>query len=234
MSEKKRRSCFCATDLDFLLRSMQIEVVVIPDIMSDCCDICAAFEASNMEMKRISVLSCSLKLDKTYSLWDKERRLSNSDTYRYYPTYAYLTQSVFVKVDEGTGEVKVLTCISVNDVGRAINPTIIEGQSEGSCSMGIGYAISESYPQEKGVPTVKYFNPLGLARMDETSEYQIALVKDPEPHGPFGAKGISEVAIVPTTPVVLNAIYDAVGVRMYSVPAKPEPILAALRVKNTP
>lgn len=151
------------------------------------------------------------------------------DDYRNYPAYAYLTQAAIIELDKETGEVKVLKVISSHDVGRAINPQIIEGQIEGSCSMGIGYALTESYPTIEGYPVVKYFNQLGVPTIDETPEYEIILVEDPEPQGPFGAKGISEVATVPITPAVINAIYNAAGVRIYKVPATKDVILEAIK-----
>jgi CO/xanthine dehydrogenase Mo-binding subunit len=165
---------------------------------------------------------------KTYSLMDVEGRKNAGNEYRNYPALAYLTQCAVVEVDTATGEAKVVKIISVHDVGRAINPHIIEGQIEGSCSMGIGYALSEEYPMKDGYPKVKFFHQLGLPTIGETPEYELVLVEDPEPGGPFGAKGISEVATVPITPAIINAIYNAVGVRIRSLPARPERIKTAL------
>ena len=165
----------------------------------------------------------------TYKLEDKEARRTQGDEYRNYPAYAYTTQAAIVEVDKSNGKVKVLKVVAAHDVGRAINPHIIEGQIEGSCSMGIGYALQESFPSENGVPVNLYYGKLGLPKAGETPAYEIALVEDPEPLGPFGAKGISEVATVPMTPAVLNAIHDAVGVRMRRLPATPERVLAAMK-----
>ena len=164
----------------------------------------------------------------TYKLEDERARREEGENYRNYPAYAYTTQAALVEVDKATGQVRVLKVIAAHDVGRAINPHIIEGQIQGSCSMGIGYAIQEQFPSEKGVPLKLRYDQLGLPRAGETPDYEIALVEDPEPLGPFGAKGISEVATVPMTPAVLNAIYDAVGVRIRTLPATPQRILEAL------
>ncbi len=166
---------------------------------------------------------------KTYKLEDEAGRQAAGDDYRNYPSYAYTTQAALVEVDKETGVVRVLKVIAVHDVGRAINPHIIEGQIEGSCSMGIGYALGEAFPSKDGVPTRMHYGKLGLPTASETPEYEIVLIEDPEPIGPFGAKGISEVATVPMTPAILNAIHDAVGVRIHSLPATPDKILAALR-----
>ncbi|MEL7603947.1 MAG: molybdopterin cofactor-binding domain-containing protein, partial [Bacillota bacterium] len=110
-------------------------------------------------------------------------------------------------------------------------PNIVDGQLHGSCSMGIGYALSESFPMQGGRPVKRYYGQLGIPTIDQTPRYEILMLEDPDPAGPLGAKGVSEVATVPMTPAVINAIYDAVGVRIRDLPATPEKILAALRVK---
>ncbi len=132
-------------------------------------------------------------------------------------------------VDEATGKVKVLKIIAAHDCGRAINPLKIEGQIEGSCAQGMGYALSEAYVLEKGIPVTRTYKQLGVPKITDTPEIHCILIEDPEPGGPFGAKGISEVATVPITPAILNAIYDAVGVRITRLPATPDKILANLR-----
>ena len=114
-------------------------------------------------------------------------------------------------------------------VGRAINPHIIEGQMHGSCSMGQGYALTEGYPTKNGYPVKTLYRQLGLPRAEDTPDYEIILIEDPEPQGPFGAKGISEVATVPVTPAILNAVSRAIGVRINKVPASPEVVLEAIR-----
>lgn len=149
--------------------------------------------------------------------------------YRNFPAYAYATQAVILEVDKDTGHVKLLKVIAAHDVGRAINPHIIEGQMHGSCSMGQGYALTEGYPTKDGYPVKKLYKDLGLPKAEDTPDYEIILIEDPEPLGPYGAKGISEVATVPITPAILNAIYNAIGVRINKIPATPEIILEALR-----
>jgi CO/xanthine dehydrogenase Mo-binding subunit/aerobic-type carbon monoxide dehydrogenase small subunit (CoxS/CutS family) len=166
---------------------------------------------------------------KTFALYDVDGRKSvSAEEYRNYPAYAYTTQSALIEADTATGKIRVLKVIAAHDVGRAINPHIIEGQIEGSCSMGIGYALSEAFPMEEGKPKVAYYGKLGLPTIEDTPAYEHLLLEDPEPQGPFGAKGVSEVATVPMTPAVLNAIYDALGIRIHSLPATPDKILKAL------
>ena len=170
---------------------------------------------------------------KTYALADQEaRRTVPSDQYRNYPAYAYAAQAAVVEVDEKTGKVKLLHVVASHDVGRVINRQKIDGQLEGSVSMGQGYALTEDFPMENGRPKVKLFGKLGLPEIAETPVVETVLVEDPEPNGPYGAKGISEVATVPITPAITNAIRDAVGVRITVLPATPARVLAALAERD--
>ena len=149
--------------------------------------------------------------------------------YRNFPAYAYATQAAIVELDTATGKVKLLKVIAAHDVGRAINPRIIEGQMQGSVSMGQGYALTEGHPTKNGYPVKKLYGQMGLPKAEDTPRYKLILIEDPEPIGPYGAKGVSEVATVPITPAILNAVSRAAGVRINKVPASPEVILAAIR-----
>lgn len=167
---------------------------------------------------------------RTFSLGDEEgRRSVPPGQYKNYPTYTYATQAVILEVDKASGKVQVLDVIVSNDAGRVLNPTILEGQIEGCCSMGIGYALSEQFKMQDGIPLSTTFGALGVPRMDTTPAYHISFIEDPEPFGPYGAKGISEVGTVPMTAAILNALHDALGVRINTIPATPEVILAALQ-----
>jgi CO/xanthine dehydrogenase Mo-binding subunit len=166
---------------------------------------------------------------KTLALADVEGRNSvPPEEYRNYPAYAYTTQVAAVEVDPTTGEVRMLRVLAAHDVGRAINPQKIEGQIEGSCHMAQGYALSEAYPVEKGIPEVRTYRDLHVPTIVDAPPVRTLIVEKPDSTGPFGAKGISEVATVPLTPAILNAIFDAVGVRIHSLPATPDKILAAM------
>ena len=167
--------------------------------------------------------------DPCFAIGDFEGAKKRGAKYRNFPAYAYATQAAIVEVDKETGKVRLLKIIAAHDVGRAINPHIIEGQMHGSCSMGQGYALTEGYPTENGYPVKTLYRQLGLPRAEDTPDYEIILIEDPEPQGPFGAKGISEVATVPVTPAILNAVSRAIGVRINKVPASPEVVLEAIR-----
>jgi CO/xanthine dehydrogenase Mo-binding subunit/aerobic-type carbon monoxide dehydrogenase small subunit (CoxS/CutS family) len=146
--------------------------------------------------------------------------------------YVFGCQVAEVEVDTVTGEVQVLGMWAVHDVGRAINPRGVEGQIEGGIVQGLGQALMEDYQLTKGHTTThgfaKYILPTSLDIPHITS----VLIEDRDPLSPLGAKGIGEPSLVPTAPAIMNAIYDAVGVRITSLPASPEKIIAALRAKR--
>ncbi len=167
---------------------------------------------------------------KTFALADLEGRKSvPPEEYRNYPAYAYTAQVAAVEVDPETGEATVLKVLAAHDVGRAINPQKIEGQIEGSCLLAQGYALSEEYPVEDGIPKARTYGDLRVPTVMDAPSVRTLIVEKPDPTGPLGAKGISEVATVPLTPAILNAIFDAVGVRIYSLPATPARILTGLQ-----
>lgn len=145
------------------------------------------------------------------------------------PTLGYATQLAEVEVDTETGIVEVLRFVSANDAGRAINPRNIEGQIEGGISMGLGFALYENFPVQEGRSTIKSFTEYLLPTAMDMPEVSTFIVEDtPDMSGPFGAKGMGEAAAVPAAPAILNAIFNAVGVRITELPITPEKILAAL------
>ncbi|MGE0846804.1 MAG: xanthine dehydrogenase family protein molybdopterin-binding subunit [Flavobacteriaceae bacterium] len=146
--------------------------------------------------------------------------------------YVFGCQVAEVEVDTVTGEVQVLGIWAVHDVGRAINPRGVEGQIEGGVVQGLGQALMEDYQLENGVPKTHGFAKYILPTSLDIPQINSVIVEDRDPRSPLGAKGIGEPALVPTAPAIMNAIYDAVGVRMTSLPATPEKILAALEAKK--
>ena len=146
--------------------------------------------------------------------------------------YVFGGQVAEVEVDTATGEVQLLGIWACHDVGRAINPKGVEGQVEGGVVQAVGQALMENFELDKGKTTsgnlAKYILPTSL----DVPKVKTKIVEDPDPLSPLGAKGIGEPAMVPTAPAIMNAIYDAVGVRIKSLPATPEKILNALREKQ--
>ena len=146
--------------------------------------------------------------------------------------YVFGCQVAEVEVDTVTGEVQVLGMWASHDVGRVINPRGVEGQIEGGIVQGLGQALMEDYKLENGHTTTHGFAKYILPTSLDIPEITSILIEDRDPRSPLGAKGIGEPALVPTAPAILNAIHDATGVRIRSLPATPEKILAALAEKR--
>lgn len=143
--------------------------------------------------------------------------------------YAYNTQVAIVEVDPETGEVRVLTIISANDVGKILNRQAIEGQIEGGVMMGLGYALTEEFIVEAGINLTDSLHKCRLPTADQTPEIVPVIVEVPHPLGPQGAKGFAEAPSLATAPAIVNAIYDAVGVRITSLPADKKKVKLALQ-----
>jgi aldehyde oxidoreductase len=141
-----------------------------------------------------------------------------------YQTYAFGAQIAVVDVDRELGTVKVRRIVAAHDVGRAINPTQVEGQIHGGIAQGLGLALMEAYVPGRTENLHDYLIPT----VGDMPEIECLLIEDPEPSGPFGAKGVGEPALVPTAPAILGAIHDAVGVRITRVPATPDRVRAAI------
>ncbi len=147
-------------------------------------------------------------------------------------TYAYGTHGVEVEVDRDTGQVKILKYIAAHDVGRAINPMLLEGQVYGGAAMGIGYALTEQLVLKNGKVINPDFRDYKILTAADIPNIEAVVVETDDPSGPFGAKGIGEPGLVPTAPAIANAVYDAVGVRIKDLPITPEKVLAALKEKT--
>jgi CO/xanthine dehydrogenase Mo-binding subunit len=144
------------------------------------------------------------------------------------PTYSYSTAVVELAVDHETGFIKIDKVWLAHDIGKAINPMLVIGQIEGSVYMALGEALMEEQAFRIGVhktpSMLEYKSPTFL----ETPEIESILVETLDPAGPYGAKEVGQGVLLPVVPAVLNAIYDAVGVRIDEVPASPEKIVRAL------
>ena len=148
-------------------------------------------------------------------------------------TYVYATQIAEVTVDDETGEVEVLRIVAAHDCGTPINPTLVEGQVEGGISMGVGLALYEEILfDDKGRQInpnlTNYIMPTSL----DMPEVEVHIVDSYDPTGPFGAKGVGEPTSVPTAAAIMNAVHDAVGVRITELPATAEKILKAIQDKD--
>ena len=136
-----------------------------------------------------------------------------------------------VEVDTETGQVRVLRLVATQDVGFAINPTIVEGQIEGGAYQGLGYALLEGLvvDPETGTTVNGSYMDYRLPTAVDAPRVEVILVEAPDPSGPFGAKGVGEPCLIPAAAAVANAILHATGASVTALPMTPERVLAALR-----
>ncbi len=142
--------------------------------------------------------------------------------------FGYATQAACVEVNVTTGEVRVLQVIAAHDVGRAINPMAVEGQLEGGVVMGLGYALLEEFKLEEGMVLSDSLARYRIPDISLRPEIRPLIVEARTTEGPYGAKGVGEITSIPTAAAITTAIYDAVGVRVYSLPATVDRIRNAL------
>ncbi|MHC4777292.1 MAG: molybdopterin cofactor-binding domain-containing protein, partial [Planctomycetota bacterium] len=134
------------------------------------------------------------------------------------------------RVDPRTGKVRVIKFVAAHDVGKVINRNGLEGQIEGAIAQGLGYALTEQVMLEKG----RMMNPSFLdykifTAPDMPESIELVFVETDDPEGPYGAKGVSEAGLIPTPAAVANAVADAIGRRIHSLPLTPEKVLGAIR-----
>jgi aldehyde oxidoreductase len=141
-----------------------------------------------------------------------------------YAVYGFGAHMAQIEVDIALGTVKVLRITAAHDVGRAINPTLVEGQIEGGIAQGLGLALMEEFFPGRGENLHDYLIPT----IGDVPPIESILIEDASPLGPYGAKGIGEQALIPTAPAILNAIHHATGVRIYRVPVTPDRLRAAI------
>jgi CO/xanthine dehydrogenase Mo-binding subunit/aerobic-type carbon monoxide dehydrogenase small subunit (CoxS/CutS family) len=142
-----------------------------------------------------------------------------------YACYAFAAQAALVEVDTALGTVRVLRIVAAHDVGRAINPTQVEGQIHGGIAQGLGLALMEEYVPGRTENLHDYLIPT----IGDIPPIETILVEHADPLGPYGAKGVGEPALIATAPAILNAIAHATGARIAEVPATPDRVLAAPR-----
>ncbi|MGH2411455.1 MAG: xanthine dehydrogenase family protein molybdopterin-binding subunit, partial [Chloroflexota bacterium] len=147
--------------------------------------------------------------------------------------YGYVSQAVEVEVNTLTGQVQVLRIISVHDVGKAINRQQVEGQIEGCLAQALGYALTEEFQMRDGKVLTPHFSTYLLpTSMDMPSEVYPVILELADPNGPFGARGMAEMPLVPLAPAIAAAIHDAVDVWVTEQPMTPERVLRAMRGRS--
>jgi len=165
--------------------------------------------------------------------YDPPTQLVDKDTYKgnISAAYGFGAQAVEVEVDLETGKVRPLRIVAAHDIGRAINPMAVEGQIEGGIQMGLGYALTEEVLVKEGRVSNPNFMDYRLHTAADMPEIETIIVETDDPEGPFGAKGVGEMGANAIAAAVANAVFDAVGVRLTSLPITGEKVLRALAEK---
>lgn len=146
----------------------------------------------------------------------------------YWP-YTFNACAVEVEVDTSTGIINLLRATFAQDAGRAVNPRLLEGQMDGGFAMALGYALFEDLNLENGKMKNNKFSKYLIPTAMDMIDVDNIIVEDPESTAPYGAKGIGEPVMIPIAPAILNAIYNATGVRITELPVTPEKFIRAMK-----
>ncbi len=165
------------------------------------------------------VYAADIVIDDTTALGAKVAKVKT------HTTFGYATQVCILD-----GEGRLERFVAAHDVGRAVNPALCIGQIEGSIHMGLGYALTEELPCEDGMPVTFKLRDIGVLRARDMPETEVILIEEHEPEGPFGAKGVGEIGLVPTAAAVAGALEAHDGIRRYTLPMKDSPAARAISV----
>jgi xanthine dehydrogenase D subunit len=146
--------------------------------------------------------------------------------------YMFACALALVEVDTLTGGVRALKIVCIPDAGRVINPLTFEGQIEGAAMQGVGYAILEESKMSDGQFKTRNFSTYLIPTAADAPDVEVIAVESNQVTGPFGAKGVGEIGLVPIAPAIINAIYNATGTRLYEIPATPERVYWALKARR--
>jgi CO/xanthine dehydrogenase Mo-binding subunit len=145
-----------------------------------------------------------------------------------YALFGYAAQMTELSVDTRLGSIKLLSFTAAHDVGKAINPVLVEGQIHGGIAQGIGLALMEEFIPGRTENLHDYLIPT----IGDVPPIETYIVEVPDPNGPYGAKGLGEHVLIPTAPAILNGITHACGAKVRKLPATPERVLAEIRISN--
>ena len=167
----------------------------------------------------------------TYEYWaPKTQPLGTGGDMHF--AFSYAAQAVEVEVDLETGEVKVLQMVAAHDIGRAINPLALQGQIEGGMVMGLGHALTEEFIVEDGIVFTDVLARYKMPSIKHAPPITSFIVEDAASTGPYGAKGVGEIASIPTLAAISNAVYNACGVRLHKLPVDQDSLLRALKAEK--
>ncbi|MDQ4116803.1 MAG: molybdopterin-dependent oxidoreductase, partial [Actinomycetota bacterium] len=174
----------------------------------------------------------ALAHETSYLLEGTEMLGPGTSTANLSPTYAFAAHGAVVDVDRLTGRIRLADYVAAHDAGRALNPTAVEGQIVGGAAMGIGAALGEELVREGGRVVNAGFLHYALPRNADLPSIRPIVVPGHDDAGPFGAKSVGEMSIIPPGAAIANAVHDAVGVRLRELPLTPDKVLRALREKE--
>lgn len=145
-------------------------------------------------------------------------------------SYGYVAEVVEVEVDVETGQIEVVNVVCASDVGRAINPQQIEGQIEGAVVQAHGYSVMEHFQMAEGRVLTPYFsNYLIPGVLDVPRQVESVILEYPDPNGPWGARGMAEMPLIPFAPAIVSAVHDATGIWFHDLPLVPDRLVARFR-----
>ena len=139
--------------------------------------------------------------------------------------FSFASQAAEIEVNTNTGEVKVIQVISANDVGKAINPVGLHGQVEGGVVMGVGHSLLENFITEEGKVITDHMSRYRIPSIMHTPKITSIVVEHPSSTGPYGAKGVGEIVLIPTQPAITNALYNITGLRLHNIPVDQEEVM---------
>ena len=147
--------------------------------------------------------------------------------------YSFAAQAIEVEVNLETGEVSVTKAVGATDVGKAINPLGLQGQVEGGLIMGIGHALTEEFIVEDGQVVTDYLSRYRMPSIHHVpDEIKAIIVEDPTTDGPYGGKGVGEISTMPVPPAIVNAVYNACGVRFHTIPIDQDWLAGEIKKKK--
>ncbi len=207
-------------------------------IASDTAETGSAGSASASRLTFMAGNAIRGAAEKALAAWQAEDRPATGEfmyrppkTTPYDPlAYGYVAQAVEVEVDLETGLVQLVQVICASDVGRAINPLLVQGQIEGAVVQAQGYALMEHILCKDGRVLNPYLSTYLIPTvLDAPAEVRSLILEYPDPIGPWGARGMAEMPFLPLTPAIAAAIHDATGIWLTSQPFTPDKVVKELR-----
>jgi len=214
-----------AAEMQTTVEDLKIEAGVIYDCSSEKqISFPEAAQIASYQQAGATIIGKGSFMPPGVSMVDPDTKVGNVSC-----AYPFVTQIAEVEVSRETGQVKVLNIVSAHDLGKTINPLMAEGQVLGAVAQGIGFALTEQMIEDRGIIKNQSFKHYSMPRSVDMPPINSILVESDDPNGPYGAKGLGEPALTAIAPAIANAIYDAVGVRINTLPITPEKILRALK-----